>query len=95
MAVIMGSDMAVVMMGFMWQMYPVKRVNVAIMGTAVVVGIAAFGASQTQAFVDDTACGGREPFLGRRGLHPQPRSTKGLNHPDWLGWLFILGSERE
>lgn len=55
MALIMGSAMAIVMMGFMWQMYPNIRLNAAIMGGAAVFGIMAFLGSQTQAFIGDVA----------------------------------------
>jgi len=53
MAVLMGSAMAIVMLGWMWKMYPDRQRNLAIVGGAVVLGIAAFLFSQTQAFVGD------------------------------------------
>ena len=43
--------MAIVMLAWMWKMHPDRRRNVAIVGGAAVVGIAAFLFSQTQAFV--------------------------------------------
>jgi len=55
MAVIMGSAMAIVMMGFMWHMYPSVRANALIMGSAATLGVLAFVGSQTQAFVGDVA----------------------------------------
>lgn len=55
MAVVMGCAMAIVMMAFMWHMYPVVRANVAIIGSAAVLGVLAFLGSQTQAFVGDVA----------------------------------------
>lgn len=53
MALLMGAAMAVVMMAWMWKMHPHPRFNVAIMGGALVVAVAAFLLSQTQAFVHD------------------------------------------
>lgn len=53
MVLLMGAAMAIVMMAWMWKMYPDRRRNVAIIGGAVVVGSAAFLFSQTQAFVYD------------------------------------------
>ena len=53
MAVLMGSAMAIVMMAWMWKMHPDGRRNVAIVGAAAVIGIAAFLFSQTQALVSD------------------------------------------
>jgi uncharacterized protein (DUF305 family) len=55
MAIVMGSAMAIVMMAFMWHMYPSRRLNAGIMAGAAVLGVLAFVGSQTQAFVDDTA----------------------------------------
>ncbi len=53
MVLLMGAAMAIVMMAWMWKMYPDRRRNVAIIGGAVVIGIAAFLFSQTQALVYD------------------------------------------
>ena len=54
MAVLMGSAMAIIMLGFMWgMMYRNTKVNVAIVVGALVVGAAAFTASQMQTFVGD------------------------------------------
>lgn len=53
MAILMGSAMAIVMLAWMWKMHPDRRRNVAIIGGAVVVGVAAFLFSQTQALVYD------------------------------------------
>lgn len=55
MAILMGSAMAVVMLGFMWTMYASVRVNLAIIGTALVLGGTAFGLLRTQALVEDEA----------------------------------------
>jgi hypothetical protein len=55
MALVMGSAMAIVMLGWMWGMYRDVRMNVAIIVGALVLGVAAFFGSQLQAFVDDTA----------------------------------------
>lgn len=53
MAVLMGSAMAIVMMAWMWQMYPDRRRNLVIIGGAIVLGSGAFFFSQTQALVYD------------------------------------------
>ena len=53
MALLMGAAMAIVMMGWMWKMYADRRRNGAIIGGAVVVGLAAFLFSQTQTLVYD------------------------------------------
>lgn len=53
MAIVMGCAMAIVMLAFMWQMYPSIRANAAIMGCAAVLGLLAFFGSQTQAFIGD------------------------------------------
>lgn len=56
MAVLMGSAMAIIMLGFMWgHMYRDVRVNVAIVLVALVVGSGALALSRTQALVDDRA----------------------------------------
>ena len=56
MALLMGAAMAVVMLGFMWpMMYRNLRVNLAIVGVAVVLGGVALGLSRSQVWVDDTA----------------------------------------
>ncbi len=52
-AILMGSAMAIVMLAWMWKMHPDRRRNVAIIGGAVVVGVAAFLFSQTQTLVHD------------------------------------------
>lgn len=54
MAVLMGSAMAIIMLGYMWgMMYRNTKVNIAIVAGALVVGAAAFTASQLQIFVED------------------------------------------
>lgn len=56
MALLMGSAMAIIMLGFMWgRMYPNTRVNVAIVAVAIVIGGISFGLSQSQAIVGDEA----------------------------------------
>jgi hypothetical protein len=55
MSLIMGSAMAIVMMGFMWRMHKSRAVNVGIMVGALALGSVAFGLSQSQALVDDVA----------------------------------------
>ncbi len=55
MAVLMGSAMAIVMLGFMWgMMYTRTAWNLGIVAAAVVVGGVALRLSRTQALVDDT-----------------------------------------
>ncbi|CAN5761544.1 hypothetical protein BH23CHL7_BH23CHL7_04590 [soil metagenome] len=53
MALLMGSMMAIVMLGFMWGMHPNKRANVAIIVGALGVGAVSFYLSQSQILVDD------------------------------------------
>lgn len=53
MAILMGSAMAIVMMVWMWKMHPDRLRNVAIIGGAAVIGVAAFLFSQTQTLVYD------------------------------------------
>lgn len=53
MALLMGSAMAIVMMAWMWKMHADRRRNIAIIGGALVVGVAAFLFSQTQTLVYD------------------------------------------
>lgn len=53
MALLMGSMMAIVMLGFMWRMYPDRRINVGIVVGALVVGALSFALSQTQLLVHD------------------------------------------
>lgn len=55
MAVLMGSAMAIVMLGFMWgMMYRRTAWNLGIVAAAVVVGAVALTLSRSQALVDDT-----------------------------------------
>ncbi len=53
MALLMGSMMAIVMLGFMWGMHPNRRANVAIVVGALGVGAVAFYLSQSQVLVHD------------------------------------------
>lgn len=55
MALIMGATMAVVMLAFMWKMYPNKAVNGAILGGSAVVFAVALWLVRSQATVDDVA----------------------------------------
>jgi len=55
MALIMGGLMTAVTMGFMWSMYPSKRMNLAVMGIAFVLFMAGLGLVRSQATVDDLA----------------------------------------
>ncbi len=54
MAILMGSAMAIIMLGFMWgMMYKNVKVNVAIIVAALVVGGSALWLSRSQTFVQD------------------------------------------
>lgn len=53
MTMMMGAAMAVVMLSFMWHMYPSTRVNAAICGVCVVIFAAALWAVRSQRLVDD------------------------------------------
>jgi hypothetical protein len=55
MALVMGSAMAVVMLGFMWGMYKKPAVNVAILVTAAVVFAVSLWLVRSQATVDDVS----------------------------------------
>lgn len=56
MAILMGSAMAIIMLGFMWgTMYKDVRVNIAIVLVSIVVEVAALWLSRSQQFVDDSA----------------------------------------
>ncbi len=55
MAILMGSAMAIVMLGWMWKMHTDHRRNIAIVVGAVILGMAAFLFSQTQALIDDAS----------------------------------------
>jgi hypothetical protein len=55
MALLMGSAMAVIMLGFMWGMHRDVRINIGIIAGAFVVGIAALFLSRSQALVEDVA----------------------------------------
>ena len=56
MALLMGSAMAVIMLGFMWgMMYKNVKVNLAIIAGALVLGLTALWLSRSQTFVDDQA----------------------------------------
>lgn len=56
MAILMGSAMAIIMLGFMWgMMYKNIKVNVAIIIAALVVGGSALWLSRSQTFVEDQA----------------------------------------
>ncbi len=55
MAILMGSAMAIVMMAWMWRMHPDRRLNTAIIGGALVLGVAAFLFSQSQALIYDAS----------------------------------------
>ena len=55
MALLMGSAMAIVMLGFMWAMYRDIRTNVGIIIGALVLGAVALFLSRSQVLVDDEA----------------------------------------
>ena len=53
MALIMGATMAVVMLLFMWKMYPRKAVNVGVLITSIIVIFASLWLVRSQTTVDD------------------------------------------
>lgn len=55
MAMIMGGVMTVVMMAFMWKMYPHKGTNRAVLAVALVLFVAGLGLVRSQATVGDVA----------------------------------------
>lgn len=55
MAIYMGAVMAIIMLGFMWSMYPNKRANLAIMAGSVVVFAGALYLVRSQETVDDVS----------------------------------------
>ena len=56
MALLMGSAMAIIMLGFMWgMMYKNVKVNLAIIAGALVLGLTALWLSRSQTLVDDQA----------------------------------------
>jgi multisubunit Na+/H+ antiporter MnhB subunit len=55
MALLMGGAMAIVMLAFMWGMYPSRRKNLAIVIGALALSLGALWLSRSQTFVDDQA----------------------------------------
>ena len=55
MAIVMGATMAVIMIGFMWSMYPSRRTNLGIVAGSIVVFTGALWLVRSQETVDDTA----------------------------------------
>ena len=55
MAIYMGAVMAIIMLGFMWSMYPNRRVNLAIIAGSVVVFAGALWLVRSQETVDDVS----------------------------------------
>jgi hypothetical protein len=55
MALLMGGTMAVIMMGFMWSMYPNRTVNTAIVAGGILVFAASLWLVRSQATVDDVS----------------------------------------
>jgi len=55
MAIYMGAVMAIIMLGFMWSMYPNRRTNLAIIASCVVVFAGALWLVRSQATVDDVS----------------------------------------
>jgi uncharacterized protein (DUF305 family) len=53
MAIVMGSTMAVIMLGFMWSMYQVRVLNLAVIGGAVATFALSLWLVRSQATVDD------------------------------------------
>lgn len=55
MALLMGAGMAVIMMGFMWSMYPNRGINAAIVGGSVVVFAVSLALVRSQETVSDVS----------------------------------------
>jgi uncharacterized protein (DUF305 family) len=55
MALVMGAAMAIVMMGFMWKMYPNRRLNVGILAAAAIVFVGSLWLVRSQETVGDVA----------------------------------------
>jgi Domain of unknown function (DUF305) len=55
MAIVMGAAMALIMIAFMWGMYPNRRANLAIMGTSVALFAIALWLVRSQAIVGDVS----------------------------------------
>jgi hypothetical protein len=55
MACLMGAAMAILMMAFMWGMYPDARINYAVIAVAALVGAASLWLVRSQATVSDVA----------------------------------------
>jgi hypothetical protein len=55
MALVMGAAMAVVMLAFMWKMYPNKKANVGILAGSIAVFLVALWLVRSQQTVDDVA----------------------------------------
>lgn len=55
MAVVMGAVMAIIMIGFMWGMYPNRRANLGIVAGAIVVFAGALWLVRSQQTVDDVS----------------------------------------
>lgn len=55
MAIFMGAVMAVIMLGFMLKMYPDKRMNMAIFGTAALVAVGSLWLVRSQETVQDVS----------------------------------------
>lgn len=55
MAIMMGSVMAIVMLLFMWKMYPNKKANFIILGVSIIIFATSLGLMRSQATVGDIA----------------------------------------
>lgn len=55
MALLMGGAMAIIMLGFMWSMYPDRRKNVALLVGGLALSLVALWLSRSQMFVEDQA----------------------------------------
>lgn len=55
MALVMGAAMAVVMLVFMWDMYPKKAVNIGILASSFIVFVGALWLVRSQVAIDDVA----------------------------------------
>lgn len=55
MALVMGATMAIIMLGFMWRMYPSRTANVSILAVSAIVFSGAWYLARSQVTVDDVS----------------------------------------
>jgi hypothetical protein len=85
MALLMGSVMAIIMLGFMWSMmYKNRKVNIAIIAAALIVGGAALWLSRSQALVqDESYMKGMIPHHSIAILTSERSEIEDLRVPSW------------